>query len=378
MRCHYFDAGLCRSCTLLETPYTRQLEGKQADARALLAPWPGITWEDPVASSETAFRNKAKLVVGGTATEPTLGILGRSGSGIDLTDCLLYTPPVAAAIPVLTALIQRASLTPYRVPTRKGELKNILVTASAHGELMIRFVLRSKKLLVAIRSQLGWLQSQLPQLAVVSINLLREHVALIEGSEEIILTERTTLPMQVNDLTLHLRPQSFFQTNTDIAAALYRRAQDWVQTSAPASLWDLYSGVGGFALHAARVLPAGSRVIGIEISPEAVASAQRTVHESGISGVEFIAQDAPGYAAASRQVPEMLVVNPPRRGLGADLSRWIESSGIDRVIYSSCHLRSFVNDMELMPSYSPLAGQVMDMFPHSTHYETILLLQRQR
>ncbi|WP_421084367.1 23S rRNA (uracil(747)-C(5))-methyltransferase RlmC [Rothia nasimurium] len=376
MRCHYYDAGLCGSCTLIETPYDRQIAGKQADAQKLLAPWPSVTWLDPVTSQETAFRNKAKLVVGGTSNQPTLGILDRHFTGIDLTDCQLYAAPVAAAIPVLKELITRASLQPYNVATRKGELKNILVTAAESGELMIRFVVRSKKHLVAIRRELPWLQDRLPALAVVSINLLREHVALVEGTEEIILTDRQTLPMQVNDLTLHLRPQSFFQTNTAIAAALYRQGQNWVKEAQPSSLWDLYCGVGGFALHAAQVMPAGSTVTGIEISAEAIASAQRTVAEQGLSGITFTSADAPAYATGSGQVPDMLIVNPPRRGLGAELSTWIEKSGIEQVIYSSCNLRSLVADLQHMPSLKPVQGQVMDMFPHSSHYETIMLLQR--
>lgn len=378
MRCHYFDAGLCRSCSLLETPYADQLAGKQHDAQTLLEPWGNLNWLPPVASADQAFRNKAKLVVGGTSQQPTLGILDRQGQGIDLTDCQLYLPAISRAIPVLADLIQRADLTPYNVQKRKGELKNILVTASDSGELMVRFVLRSKKLIVALKRELPRLHEQLPQLAVVSVNLLREHVALVEGSEEIILTERTTLPMQVNDMTLHLRPQSFFQTNTPIAAALYRQAQAWVSEAAPASLWDLYCGVGGFALHAAAVMPTGATVTGIEISNEAIASAQRTVAERGLTGLHFIAQDAPDYATSSGQVPEMLIVNPPRRGLGPQLSHWIEGSGIDQVIYSSCNLRSLVKDLKSMPSMEPVQGQVMDMFPHSSHYETIMLLKRRR
>ena len=148
---------------------------------------------------------------------------------------------------MLHELIQRADLTPYDIPARRGELKNILVTASETGELMVRFVLRSKKLLVPIRRQLGWLQERLPKLAVLSVNLLREHVALIEGDEEIILTERQTLPMRVNGMSLHLRPQSFFQTNTQIAQAMYAQGREWVGQVQPRTLWDLYCGVGGFA-----------------------------------------------------------------------------------------------------------------------------------
>lgn len=376
MQCHYYHAGLCRSCSLILTPYTHQLKGKQEDARTLMAPWPGIDWLEAVASAETGFRNKAKLVVGGTAQEPTLGILGKNGQGIDLSDCQLYTAPVRETFPVLKELISRAGLTPYSVARRQGELKNILVTASEKGELLVRFVLRSKKLLVPIRRELDWLHTQLPQLAVVSINLLRDHVALVEGDEEIILTERQTLPMQINNLTLHLRPQSFFQTNTAVSAALYRQGQEWVKESQPSTLWDLYCGVGGFALHAAQVMPEGSQVTGIEISPEAIESARRTVREYRLTGIEFSAQDATAYALDSSRLPEMLVVNPPRRGLGTELSEWIEASGIERVIYSSCNLATLVKDLHQMPSMQPVKGCVMDMFPHSSHYETIMLLER--
>ena len=352
------------------------MQAKQEHARALLANYPQLQWLDPVTSAEAGFRNKAKLVVGGSAKNPTLGIVDyRTGASTDLGACPLYMEPIQAAIPVLRELIQRADLTPYDIPNRRGELKNILVTASAAGELMVRFVLRSKKLLVPIRRQMDWLQERLPNLAVLSVNLLREPVARVEGDEEIILSERQTLPMQVNDLTLHLRPQSFFQTNTKVAEAMYAQGREWVREVAPRSLWDLYCGVGGFALHAASVMDGGS-VTGIEISAEAVASAQRTVAEYGLEGVDFSAQDAPEFAVSSGTVPQMLVVNPPRRGIGESLCAWIEGSGIDRVVYSSCNAVTLAKDLERMPSYAPVQGRVLDMFPHTDHYEVMTLLKR--
>ena len=103
-----------------------------------------------------------------------------------------------------------------------------------------------------------------PGARVVSMNLQPEHKAVLEGPDEHILTGADTLPMRVNDITLHLRPQSFFQTNTDVAGALYRQAAEWVAAAAPASVWDLYCGVGGFALHAARAGVA--EVTGVEVS----------------------------------------------------------------------------------------------------------------
>ena len=375
MECAYFREDLCSSCPSIETAYTAQVQAKQEHARALLAAHPQLQWLDPVTSAEADFRNKAKLVVGGSAKNPTLGIVDyRTGASTDLGECPLYMELIQAAIPVLRELIQRADLTPYDIPNRRGELKNILVTASAAGELMVRFVLRSKKLLVPIRRQMDWLQEQLPNLAVLSVNLLREHVALIEGDEEIILTERQTLPMRVNGMSLHLRPQSFFQTNTQIAQAMYAQGREWVAQVQPHTLWDLYCGVGGFALHAAQVM--NGEVTGIEISAEAIRSAQRTVAEQGLEGVKFAAGDATEFAVKARKTPEMLVVNPPRRGIGERLCAWVEGSGIEHVIYSSCNAKTLAADLANMPSYKPVAARLLDMFPHTNHYEVMTLLRR--
>ena len=154
------------------------------------------------------------MVVGGTVEHPTLGILDAGGQGVDLQGCGLYPESLAATFPVLAAFVTRASLTPYDVPARTGELKNLLVTQSPDGELMLRFVLRSQEPVARIRKHLPWLLDALPQLRVASVNLLPDHKAVLEGDREILLTATETLRMRVNGIDLHLRPQSFFQTNT--------------------------------------------------------------------------------------------------------------------------------------------------------------------
>ena len=96
MQCDYFDAGRCRSCTLMGTPYADQLTAKQhRAATALGVVAPHLAWLDPARSAESAYRNKAKLVVGGRAGRPTLGILDERGRGVDLRRCGLYEPGLA-------------------------------------------------------------------------------------------------------------------------------------------------------------------------------------------------------------------------------------------------------------------------------------------
>lgn len=377
MQCGYYDSGRCRSCTLIEIPYARQLADKDARARAVVeaaAAGGAVDWTAPMPSDQTGFRNKAKMVVGGTVAEPTLGILGPDQTGVDLRWCGLHEAPIVAALGVISSFITTAQLTPYDVPSRRGELKYVLVTVSGQGELMVRFVLRSTEAVPRLRKHLPTLRAALPQLVVASVNLQPAPAAVLEGAEEILLTEAATLPFRLGAVTLHLRPQSFFQTNTPMAAALYHRAVEWTDDLPVRTVWDLYCGVGGFALHLAAP---GRAVTGVEISEQAVASARRSATDAGLEGrVSFAVGDSTRFATHAGEVADLVVVNPPRRGIGTRLAGYLESSGARWVLYSSCNVESLAQDLAAMPSLRPVRAQVLDMFPQTGHFETLVLLQR--
>ena len=365
--CHHYDAYRCRSCTLLEVPRAKQLSDKEAHARSLV---PSPVWLPTVAGPDAGFRNKAKMAVGGTAVAPTLGILDRARTGVDLRDCALHSPGLTAALEVVAAFVTRADLTPYDVSTRRGELKHVLLTESPDGELMLRLVVRSTADETRIRKHLPWLLEALPPLRVVSLNVQPTHAAVLEGEREIVLTPQASLPMRLEGLELGLRPQGFFQTNTHVAAALYAQARDWAAGLTDVrTAWDLYCGVGGFAL---AVAGPGRTVTGVEVSAEAVAAAQATAPD----GVTFVAGDATAWALAQPGAPDLVVVNPPRRGIGEDLARWLEAGEASYVVYSSCNAESLARDLELMPSLRPVEARVLDMFPQTTHYEVLVLLTR--
>lgn len=374
MHCDAYAQGRCRSCTLIEQPYARQLADKVAHAQDMLAPFGTPSWLEPVASREAGFRNKAKMVVAGTTEVPTLGILDPKGAGVDLSDCPLYPHALAVAFPVLSRFISQARLLPYDVPLRRGELKYLLLTLAEHsGELMLRFVLRSTESIARIRKHLPDLQTALPQLRVVSANIQAEHKAIVEGDEEILLGPEDALAMRVNGIVLHLQTKSFFQTNTEIAAALYRQARDWVQAINPPALWDLYCGVGGFALHCADGV---REVTGIEASAEAIASACRSRDEAGLQQVHFHADDATAYVRAARRHPPLVIVNPPRRGLGPALCQSLREGEAQHLVYSSCNAQSLARDLHDLQDFRPVQARLFDMFPHSAHYELCCLLER--
>jgi 23S rRNA (uracil747-C5)-methyltransferase len=379
MQCDYFDAGRCRSCTLMGTPYADQLAAKEHRAAAALAPvTTELTWLESARSPASHYRNKAKLVVAGRTGDPTLGILDERGRGVDLRRCGLYEPGLAATFDPLHRFVSDLGIEPYDVPGRRGELKYLIVTHSPDGEHLVRFVLRSERHLADLRDALPRLLEVLPSARVVSVNLHPEHKAVLEGDTEVVLTDEALLPVRVGDATLMLGPKSFFQTNTVVAGALYRQARDWVDRADPAVVWDLYCGVGGFALHATGP---GRTVVGVETSAEAVEAARASarLHADAVGSasagtLRFEVGDA--TTTTPSPAPELVVVNPPRRGIGPELAGWLEASSARQVVYSSCNVDSLARDLAAMPSLRPTEGRVFDLFPQTRHTEVMVRLER--
>lgn len=374
MHCHYFEVGACRSCTHLEIPYDEQLVRKQAVVeRTLAAHVPTEAWLSPAASRPAAFRNKVKLAVGGSVEAPTLGLALLGRLPVDLRECPIQERPIWDVVPDLAGFITYAGLAPYDVDARTGELKFVIVTTNADGKLLVRFVVRTDDAVDRLRAALPALTARLPQIVAVSANIHPEHKAVVEGDVEIALTPTQTLRAPVGDVTLHLQHRSFFQTNTDVAAALYRQARAWADEVDARQVLDLYCGVGGFALHLAD---GTRRVHGVEIEPSAIDSARRSAADAGMeASVTFDVGDASILVMPEHDAPDLVVVNPPRRGIEA-LAGALERSSVAHVIYSSCNPTSLAGDLSAMRSFDVRAARLFDMFPHTDHAEVAVLLSR--
>lgn len=382
MQCGYFEAGLCHSCTLLPTPYERQLADKDAKVRCALTEFgtPDLQWLAPAASHQRDFRSKVKLVAGGTPSDMRLGILGPDLNVQDLRDCPIVVPEIRDQLPQLARLIERIHIEPYSVKRRRGELKYVIVTAGDDRQLMVRFVLRSRRHMSTLRTHLDAIRQAVPIIRVVTANIHPTHAALVEGPDEYVLTDEITLPMTVGRARLQVGPRSFTQTNTRVASALYMQVASWLTDVDARSVWDLYCGVGGFALNAAA---AGVQdVTGVEISGDAVEAAKNAAQHLEVTGrrvrTRFIAADATKWAReqSERAVPDAIVVNPPRRGLGNELATWLNGCGAHHIVYSSCNPATLVEDLASMPSYQVSQGRIFDMFAHTRHVETICLMSR--
>lgn len=374
MQCALFDAGRCRSCEWIDQPLPLQLSTKMDHLRALLAPFAVESWCEPVSGPEQGFRNKAKMVVSGSVEKPLLGMLHRDGTPEDLTACPLYPETFAPVFAALKPFIARAGLTPYNVARKRGELKYLLLTESLlDGGMMLRFVLRSEAKVEQLRAALPALQAQLPQLKVISVNTQPVHMAIMEGEREIFLTDQQALAENFNGVPLAIRPQSFFQTNPAVASQLYATARDWVRQLPVNHMWDLFCGVGGFGLHCATP---EMKLTGIEIAPEAIACATQSAEELGLHNLHFQALDSTRFATAQESVPDLVLVNPPRRGIGAELCDYLSRMAPPWIIYSSCNAQTMAKDVAALADYRVARVQLFDMFPHTAHYEVLTLLIR--
>lgn len=381
MNCPHYKTQTCTSCQWLETPYDTQLIQKQIHLQQQISTLDQsqLEWMASFQSQQSGFRNKAKMVVSGAVERPILGIINERNQPVDLTDCPLYSAGFSDIFSVLKDFIGRAGLVPYNIAKQKGELKYILLTESrANRQLMLRFVLRSEAKLPLIQRELAGLLAKLPNLAVVTVNIQPQHAAILEGKKEIFLTERHVLEERFNDISLFIRPQGFFQTNPAVAEELYGTAQNWVKDLPVNRLWDLFCGVGGFGLHCAAALRACNpdvALTGIEISPSAIYSATLAAEKCGLKNVRFQSLDAVNFALNQDSAkPDLVIVNPPRRGIGKPLAEFLNHLRPQFLLYSSCNAVTMGKDFQLLNHYRLRKIRLFDMFPHTAHYEALTLL----
>jgi 23S rRNA (uracil747-C5)-methyltransferase len=363
--CAYFTSNICRSCEHLPTGYAEQISNKEKLLKTAL---PGNVNLDPaVTSAEQGFRNKAKLIVSGTFENPVIGLIDR-----EILDCPIHHPAINELIHDLIPFITEAKLDPYLISEKKGELKGLIIY---HGdETYLRFVVRSREPLDRIKKHLPSLLQKHADLASVSVNIQPIHQAVLEGEVEILLGPRDSISQSYNGVSLRLRPRAFVQTNQKVAEKLYATAASWVKELEIEKFLELFCGQGAFSFHCAGFV---KEARGVEINEEAVKMANESAHDLGLNHLKFMSMDARKALGVIKAFhPDLILVNPPRRGLAESVSVLTENSP-QWIIYSSCDVSSLARDLkELSPQYEIKRARLFDMFPHTSHFESLVLLQR--
>lgn len=368
--CSYYDTDVCSSCSLIDLFYSEQLSEKSAHLHKALESVHVKEWLKPIASQLKGFRNKAKMVASNGEDGIVLGL----SDEVSLIECPLYDISMQTVLEQTQNWLRGLGIKAYDVKKKKGELKYVLLTRSSYnGTMMLRFILRSHGVISRLQGNMGSLMVLAPDVRVISVNIQPVHMAILEGEEELFLTEEARLEEQLNGIPLFIRPKSFFQTNPDIAAKLYKTVAKWTDELEAKNIIDLFCGVGGFALHVATN---ERNVIGVEIENEAIECAKDSALLLGIDTLTFKALDAVSFSTETSKAPDVVIVNPPRRGLGQELCKWLERVSPEDILYSSCNAASLAKDIEWLKSYEIIKVQLFDMFAHTQHYETLVHLKK--
>ncbi len=377
--CPHFAAARCRSCDLLDRPYSGQLEAK---AQAVSAALRQILTADqleplPIVGVGRVFgtRGKAKMAVGGSARAPSIGFPGKDFAIIDIIDCPLHAEPLAEILAATRDLIQKYELPPYDIRAKRGELKYVIARrAIGTGEILVRLVLRSTEQISKARAIFTELRAQFPALRVASVNVQPIPMAIVEGPEELVFSDAKTITEQLADTRLIFSPESFSQVTPEVAAQLYLSARSEVQRLGSRKLLDLYCGVGAFSLFCGRVCES---VLGVEISSAAIENAKAASRANGLAQVQFQQADAEEFLGGHALDYDTVVVNPPRRGLSPLIIQRLNSSEVRNLLYSSCDPLTLARDLEsLAAAFRVAKVQPFDMFPGTSHVETLVSLVR--
>ncbi len=376
MDCHWFKTNHCRSCTLLDLSYAESIALKEKKLHELfsgtkleLLPTVGL-------ANVEGSRNKAKLAVFGELDHIQFGFYDSTLQFRDLEECPLHMDGMNELLPLLKKELREFKIPPYSLKDKKGELKYLILSKSEGSqEFLVRFVLRSKESLDRLKKMAIALKGIHPRIKVVTANIQPEHKAVLEGDEEIILTEESHIAHKFGEVTLSLGPRSFFQVTPEIAAKLYQAAGDVVRDYKIDSFLDLYCGVGAFSFFAAQN---AKRVFGVEISKEAIVSAKSTISKNKIKGsIDFEALDVEDFLSKESSSYEAILVNPPRRGLNESIVKSLLHLKPKLIIYSSCNAQTLARDYALIKDdYEISRAQIFDMFPYTEHFETLMVMNR--
>jgi len=377
MNCEYFKSKHCSSCSLLDLSYENSVLKKEKDLASLFTNFdvmyrPSVFLNDNLMGS----RNKSKLVVSLLNEEIYFGFIDQSQEFKTLENCPIQNEELNKVLPDIKELLKKHKIAPYNIDHKKGELKYLILTYSeTTDELLVRFVLRSKESLERLSKLASELILIRKNIIVVTANIQSEHKAIHEGEVEIVLSERSSIIHKFDDINLYQGPKSFFQTNSKIARALYQTLQEELAGKKIRTLLDLYCGVGAFSFYSQKHC---EKVIGIEISSDAIGFANESKKEKKLLEIDFIADDVESYLENTNLSDiDAVIVNPPRRGLNPNIIDRIIRLAPEYIFYSSCNAKSMSRDYaQLEQSYTPISLQLFDMFPFTDHYETLGVLSK--
>jgi len=377
-RCPVYDK--CGGCSGQHMTYEATLAAKRMQVVDCLTRIGGLSISDadvpPVIGADDPWRcrNKTAVPVGGTADDPQLGFYRRRSHAIvPIEDCPVSMPGLGEVLSAVRGWMKQNRVQPYNELNGKGLLRHVVMRVSRAGALMVTLV-ATKDRLPDPDGLIALLKERVPGFCSLhlSVNSARNNVILGRTSRK--LYGEDAIYETLLGLTFEMPPLSFFQVNPVQTERLYQKAIDFAQLQPTDTVVDAYAGAGTISLCMARSC---GHVIGIEIVPQAIDGAKRNAKRNGIENAEFhvaAVEDLLPKLVKDGLRPDVVVLDPPRKGVEPQVVDAVLQARPRRVVYVSCHVPTQARDLKLLAEggYRLESCQPVDMFCYAGGVENVV------
>lgn len=300
----------------------------------------------------------------------------RSHDLIPLSDCIIGDEINFKILDCIKEHMKQYRISAYDEKTHSGIVRRVFIRHSHNtGEIMIVISAASRSL-SHYESLITRLRGVSDKIAGIILNVNKEKNNLVLGKEDILLYGKSEITDYICGLKYTISPHSFFQVNPTQTGILYKKAIEYADISSSDIVLDIYCGIGTISLFAAKY---AERVIGVEIVTQAIENAKQNAIENNINNAQFYASDAQRIVPqliSNGLSPNVVILDPPRKGSDEATLSAITSAAPERIVYVSCNPATLARDMNFLKArnYVPIKGCCVDMFPHTTHVECVVCL----
>ena len=371
-------AGKCGGCAYRHLTYPEELWAKRQRVQDALTRIGGLdlTVEEILgAKNPEHYRNKSQYPVG---ADGSIGFFqARTHKVVPIRRCLIQTEAADRTAQAVGEWMRRYKISAYDETTGKGLVRHVCVRVNRKGESLCCVVVNGNK--VPREPELAaYVTAAVPHTVGVLLNSNTRRGNVILGEKYRTLYGQNYLMDTLCGLEFKLSMPSFYQVNRDQAEVLYGKALEFAGLTGNETVLDLYCGIGTITLCLAK---AAKRVIGAEIVPPAIRDAKENALRNHVENAEFFCGDAADIAAKLESDglrPDVVTVDPPRKGLAPEVIASVAAMGPEKVVYVSCDPATLGRDVKIFGQlgYRAVRAAAVDMFPGTAHVETVCLLSK--
>lgn len=391
--CQHF--GTCGGCKWQHMQYEAQLQFKYKSVEAALQRLAKVdtSMMEPILGSaeDTYYRNKLEYTFSNKrwlnrgdmddTSELEMNALGfhvplRFDKILDIQHCYLQAEPSNTLRNQVRGYALRMGLTFYDLRNHTGNLRNLIIRTSSTGEVMVVMVFAYIEQ-EQIDEMMAYLQHEFPEITSLLYIINQKKNDTIFDQEVITYAGRDHIFEEMNGLKFKIGAKSFYQTNSAQAYELYKITKDFAGFTGDELVYDLYTGAGTIANFVAGGV---KQVVGIEYVPTAIEDAKFNSALNGIDNTIFYAGDMKDILTAafigSHGKPDVVITDPPRAGMHADVVARLLEMEAEKIVYVSCNAATQARDIALLnEKYEVVRIKPVDMFPHTQHVENVVLLK---